>query len=109
MGRPKGSKNKDVSYDRPLTLEEKDFIKNIIPLCVRLGMDVHICEQNVRVSWENKRPIYRIDGVKYNIRNQEDRQLLIRYICLSGLPEPNKTVDLRKRFIRKGDRIWMNF
>ena len=111
MPRPKGSKNRKERVEE-MTLEVKNFVRDILPVCFREGMKVKAIYHDYfgdlnknKASWEVKRPIYSVDGVRYNLNKEEDRRKLISYICSYNLPEPTKTIDLRKRFIRKGDRI----
>ena len=111
MSRPKGSKNRNERVEE-MTLEVKNFVRDILTVCFREGIKVKAIFRNgfgelneQRTSWEVKRPIYSIDGVRYNLNKEEDRRKLISYICSYNLPKPTKTIDLTKTSIRKGDRI----
>lgn len=85
------------------TLEAKRFIMEVLPICFIDEMNVKVPvkggagELNKhRASWEVKRPHYVIDGIHYNFNLENDRMKLIHYICSKDLPEPTKTIDLRK-------------
>lgn len=79
---------------------EKEMIDDLLTICFRSGFNVYRNSFSHACSFDNTTSVYVIDGEKYYLHRDKERERLLHYICSKGLPQPTKTIDLRK-----GDKL----